>query len=131
MRQPNLVLILARDLADKLASAVFVVDATGRIVFFNERAEQIMGRTYADVGAADLETFLASFRATDLEGNALEPADLPISVALRERRPLHRALRISRDEDQIDIGVTALPLFARSQEFVGAAAIFWVHEGQA
>ena len=131
MQQPNLVLILARDLADKLASAVFVVDATGRIVFFNERAEQIMGRTYADVGAADLETFLETFNATDLGGSPLKPADLPISVALHERRPLHRALRIARAEDEIDIAVTALPLFARTQEFVGAAAIFWVHEGEA
>jgi PAS domain-containing protein len=131
MHQPNLVLILARDLADKLASAVFVVDATGRIVFFNERAEQIMGRTYADVGAADLESFLETVESTDLQGNPLKPTELPISIALHQRRPVHKALRLFRDEDEIDIAVTALPLFARSQEFVGAAAIFWVHEGEA
>ena len=130
MQQPNLVLILARDLADKLASAVFVVDATGRIVYFNERAEQIMGRTYADVGAMDLDGLLESFSTTDLKGNPLKPTDLPISIALHERRPIHRAIRISRDEDSVDIGVTALPLFARSSEFVGAAAIFWVHEDE-
>jgi PAS domain-containing protein len=128
MQQRNLVLILARDLADKLASAVFVVDADGRIVFFNERAEQIMGKTYADIGAMDLERLLDSFSPRDLEGGPLTPAELPISVALHERRPTHMAFRITRDEDEVDIGVTALPLFARSQEFVGAAAIFWVHE---
>jgi PAS domain-containing protein len=130
VQQPNLVLILARDLADKLASAVFVVDATGRIVYFNERAEQIMGRTYADVGAMDLDGLLESFSTTDLEGNPLKPTDLPISIALHQRRPVHKTFRITRDEDAVDIGVTALPLFARSSEFVGAAAIFWVHEDE-
>ena len=50
MQQRNLVLILARDLADKLASAVFVVDADGRIVYFNQHAEEILGRTFADIG---------------------------------------------------------------------------------
>jgi len=129
MQQRNLVLILARDLADKLASAIFVVDADGRIVYFNQHAEEIMGRTYADVGPADLEDFLESFSPTDMDGRPLKPAELPISIALNERRPIHRPVRIRREEeDEVEIGVTALPLFARSQEFVGAAAIFWVHE---
>jgi PAS domain-containing protein len=129
MQQRNLVLILAKDLADKLASAVFVVDADGRIVFFNEHAEEILGRSFADVGPGDLEEVLESFSPTDMDGHPLKPADLPISIALNERRPIHKAVRITREaEDQVEIGVTALPLFARSQEFVGAAAIFWVHE---
>ena len=129
MQQRNLVLILARDLADKLASAIFVVDADGRIVYFNQHTEEIMGRTYADVGPADLEDFLESFSPTDMDGRPLKPAELPISIALNERRPIHRPVRIRREEeDEVEIGVTALPLFARSQEFVGAAAIFWVHE---
>src|SRR5436305_10178074 len=110
---------------------MFVVDASGRIVFFNERAEQIMGRSYADVGPADLASFLETIEATDLDGAPLKPADLPIAVALNERRPTHTSLRIARADDQIAIAVTALPLFARTQEFVGAAAIFWVHEGEA
>ena len=128
MQQRNLVLILARDLADKLASAVFVVDADGRIVYFNQHAEEIMGRTFADVGPADLEQFLESFSPTDMDGHPMKPADLPISIALNEQRPIHKPVRIKRDEDEVEIGVTALPLFARSQDFVGAAAIFWVHE---
>jgi len=128
MQQRNLVLILATDLADKLASAVFVVDADGRIVYFNQHAEEIMGRTFADVGPADLERFLESFSPTDTDGHPMKPADLPISIALNEQRPIHKPVRIKRDEDEVEIGVTALPLFARSQDFVGAAAIFWVHE---
>jgi PAS domain-containing protein len=129
MQQRNLVLILARELADKLASAVFVVDADGRIVFFNEHAEDILGKTFADIGPTELEPVLDSFCPTDLDGRLMKPSELPISIALHERRPVHKPFRIKReDNDEVEIGVTALPLFARSQEFVGAAAIFWVQE---
>ena len=50
MRQRSLVLILARDLADKLASAAFVVDEEGRLVYFNERASQILGESFGEAG---------------------------------------------------------------------------------
>jgi len=49
MQPRNLVLILARDLAEKLATAMFLVDHEGTLVFFNETAEQILGRTFADI----------------------------------------------------------------------------------
>lgn len=126
MQQRSLVLILARDLADKLASAVFVVDAAGRIVYFNEHAADILGRTYADIGASELEDVLESFSPIDFDGTRLSPADMPVAITLQRQRPSHRAFRIERaDGETRDIEVTALPLFAHREEFVGAAAIFW------
>jgi hypothetical protein len=37
--QKHLALILARELASQLATATFIADATGGLVFFNEPAE--------------------------------------------------------------------------------------------
>ena len=129
MHQPNLVLILARDLADKLASAVFVVDATGRIVFFNERAEQILGESYAEVGRMRLEDWAVAWKPTDHAGAALRPEDLPLAIAIQDRKPAHRTFGIqSRDGTARTIAATAFPLFAHEDEFVGAAAIFWEHD---
>ncbi len=130
MQQRNLVLILARDLADKLATAVFVADGAGRIVYFNQRAEEIMGRAYSEVGNMNLESFLQDFEAWDLHGKPMEARHMPVSIALEERRPIHKAMRIKRGDDDVDIAVTALPLFARREEFVGVAAIFWEHDGE-
>ncbi|HXF56062.1 MAG TPA: PAS domain-containing protein [Actinomycetota bacterium] len=126
MRQHDLVLILARDLADKLASAVFVVDREGTLVYFNEAAAEILGRSFGEVGHMPEEEWSRAFIPVDPEGHEIHPRDLPLAVVLRERRPVHRSFRIhGLDGGARDVACTALPLFARRGEFVGAAAIFW------
>jgi PAS domain-containing protein len=51
--QKNLALILARELASKLATAMFIADAEGDVVFYNEPAEEILSRTSAEVAASE------------------------------------------------------------------------------
>jgi PAS domain S-box-containing protein len=129
MQQKSLVLILARDLADKLASAVFVVDHDGTLVYFNETAEDILGRTFADVGEMHMQEWSSAFVPVELAGRPLQPEELPLVVALREQKPSHRAMRIQgMDGSFRDIAVTSLPLFGREKELAGAMAIFWEHE---
>jgi PAS domain-containing protein len=126
VQQQNLVVILARELADKLATAMFVVDHEGRLAYFNERAAEILGTTFASTGHMALEEWGSAFRPTHQDGRALEPDELPLVVALRDRRPDHRSFRITAaDGTERHIAATAFPLFARADEFVGAAAIFW------
>ncbi len=126
MKQRNLVLILARDLADKLASAVFVVDEDGTLVYFNEAAGEILGKSFAELGSMPMDQWAQAFRPKDLEGRDLSPEELPIGIALGARRPAHREMQIvGMDGELRNIAVTAMPLFARSQDFVGACAIFW------
>jgi PAS domain S-box-containing protein len=128
MQQRNLVLILARDLADKLASAVFVVDDEGTLVYFNEAAAEILGKTFGEVGMMREEEWSQAIVAMEFDGRPIATDQLPLAVARRERRPTHRALKIKNMEgDELPIAVTALPLFARKDEFVGAAAVFWEH----
>jgi PAS domain S-box-containing protein len=129
MQQRNLVLILARDLADKLASAVFVVDDEGTLVYFNEAAAEILGKTFGEVGMLREEEWSKAFVPMEFDGRELDPEQLPLVVARQQRRPSHRAFMIRNMEgEERAIAVTALPLFARKDEFVGAAAIFWEHE---
>jgi PAS domain-containing protein len=126
MQQRSLVLILARDLADKLASAMFLVDQEGTLVFFNERAEQILGRAFSDMGPMRLEEWAKAFTPIGVDGRKLSADELALAVALRERRPSHHQLKIRGLDDQVrHLAVTALPLFARTDEFAGAAAFFW------
>jgi hypothetical protein len=53
-------------------------------------------------------------------------------VALLQHRAAHDRMRITlHDGSKRDIEITAFPLFARHDEFVGALAIFWEPNGRA
>src|SRR5262245_42225407 len=130
MRQRNLVLILARDLADKLASAAFIVDEEGTLVYFNERCAEMIGMPFSEAGEMTMERWSPALaaRATDLEGRPIEPDSAALVVALRERIPVHQKLRVRIADEQIrSIATTAIPLFAHKDECVGAMALFWEH----
>lgn len=132
MPQRDLVLILAKDLADKLASAAFVVDREGTLVYFNERCSEILGRTFAEIGEMKMEEWSTRFSPTTPQGSPIPPEDLALVRAIDEHEPAHEKIRIqSADGTNRHIAVTAVPLFSRNDEFVGAMAVFWEHsEGE-
>ena len=66
----------------------------------------------------------------ELEGKPLALEERPLGIALVARKPAHRDLRIAGlDGRKRVVSVTAFPLFARADEFVGAVAVFWQHPG--
>ena len=71
--------------------------------------------------------WLAAFRPGDEAGAMLPTDEVPILVALRERRPVHRELWISGlDGVRRPIGATALPLVGQGGAHLGAVAFFWL-----
>lgn len=125
-RQKNLILILAREFASKLATPMFVVDAAGDLVFYNEPAEDVLGRSFAEAGEMSAEALPSLFSPEDLEGKPLPLEELPLGIAIAARKPAHRDLRIAGlDGRKRVVSVTAFPLFARADQFVGAVAVFW------
>jgi len=128
-RQKNLVLILAREFASKLATPTFIVDADGDLVFYNEPAEEVIGRTFSEAGEMRPEQWSEMFQTTDLDGRPLELSELPAGIAFTTQRPAHGVHRIvGLDEVPRILAVTAFPLFAHTAEFVGMVAIFWEQE---
>jgi PAS domain-containing protein len=126
VRQRNLVLILARDLADKLATPVFVVDHEGTLVYFNDACEQVLGMTFAEAGFMRMNEWAGAFSAADFQDRPLSQGELPLVRAIRERQPAHLSFRIRAADDEVrEIAVTALPLFAEEGELVGGMAVFW------
>jgi PAS domain-containing protein len=125
-RQKNLVLILAREFASKLAHPMLVTDAQGNLVFYNEPAEDVLGRPFNEAGELSAERWAASFRAEDANGEPMPLERMPAGVALVERRPSTGIVRFTGlDGEARTISVTGIPLFAHPDEFVGAVAIFW------
>jgi PAS domain S-box-containing protein len=125
-RQKHLVLILAREFASNLATPTLIADADGTLVFYNEAAEEVVGRSFAEAGEMPMDEWAASFEPRTTEGEPLPPERRPARIALDERRPTHMVYRVtSADGIERDVAVTAFPLFAQAEEFVGIVAIFW------
>ena len=119
-------LILLRQLASYLDMPIFVVDADGRLAYYNEPAEPLLGVRFDEVGPMDMADWLAAFQPGDQSGTILPAEDVPLVVALRERRPVHRDLSIAGlDGVRRRIGATALPLSGQGGNFIGAVAAFW------
>jgi PAS domain S-box-containing protein len=120
-------LILLRQLASYLDMPIFVVDVEGRLVYYNEPAELLLGVRFDEVGGMEAADWLGAFRPGDEAGGVLLADEVPLLIALRERRPVHRDLWISGlDGVRRPIGATAFPLAGEGGIQLGAVAIFWL-----
>ena len=129
-RQKHLVLILARELASNLATPTLIADEEGRLVFFNEAAEQLVGQSFTETGELPLDEWTDSFAPRTPDSAPIPPDERPARIALDERRPSHLQFLItSRDGVDREVAVTAFPLFAHADEFVGIMVIFWREVG--
>ena len=125
-RHKHLALIIARELASQLATATFISDADGDLVFYNEAAEEILGRTNAEAGSMPAAEWPSLFRIEAPDGTPVPLEKVPGAIALLEKRPTHgRVCIVGLDGVRRSISVTAMPLFAQPTEVVGMVAFFW------
>ena len=125
VRQRNVALILARELAVNLATPMWIWDGDGELIYYNEHVQELLGSPVSEIGVGSLDE-LPRFEPTGLDGNPIPVDELPSAIAIKQRRPAHRELQIvAIDGVRKTLAVTAYPLFARGDEFVGAVAVFW------
>jgi len=118
--------ILAREFASNLATPTLLVDGDGVLIFFNEAAEELVGGTFAEVGEMTIEQFSNTFAPRLADDDPLPIERRPTRIAFEERRAAHEEMTVtSLDGVERHIGVTAFPLFAQKDEFVGIVAIWW------
>ena len=126
MPQRPIELILQRHLASYLATPMFVIDAEGRLVFYNEAAEPLLGRRFEETREMSRDDWLGAFAPHELDGTPISPEDNPLLAALTERREHHRSLAIrGLDGTERRIETTCIPLVGQAG-LVGAVAIFWM-----
>jgi PAS domain-containing protein len=124
--QPDLVLIVARSFATKLATPTVIIDARGDLVYFNDAAAEVLGRSYLDVGELRASHWQELFEPRTLDEEPMTAEQTPGGVALLERRPVHDSFVMrGLDGREHEITVTAFPLFSRPDHVVGSMSIFW------
>jgi PAS domain-containing protein len=122
----HLILILAREFASHLATPTYISDGRGWLVYFNEAAEAVFGRTFAATGEMPLEEWTKQFAPRTADSAPVPAEQRPSGIAFHEQRPAHESFRVtSVDGAERQVSVTAFPLFAHADEFVGVMTIFW------
>jgi PAS domain-containing protein len=126
-RQKHLVMILARELVSNLATPTIIIDDRGWLVYLNEAAEETLQVTWAEIGELPVDEFSSKYAPRSLDGEEPVPFETrPAGIALYERRAAHERLKItSADGEEREVGITAIPLFAHKDEFVGVVNFWW------
>jgi hypothetical protein len=125
--QHDIELILVRQLAASLATPMFIVNARGALLFYNEPAERLLGRTYEENDEMPLEEWSVQFRPTREDGRTIPAEELPLVVALTEGVPAYLSpmLLTGQDKVQRKISSAAFPLGGQQNRRLGAVALFW------
>ncbi len=124
--QKDIEIILARQLASYLAMPIFIVDPDGALVYYNEPAELILGHHFDETGEMTFSEWTTVYMPTDEQGVPLPPEDLPLAIALNQRRANTWRFWIKGlDGVQRHIQVTAFPLIGQQNRYLGAMALFW------
>ena len=123
---PPIEVVLLKQVAGYLAMPVFVVDEDGTLAYYNESAEELLGQRYEETGQIPLGAWGNLWSPTDADGRPVPPEELPLAVAVRDRRPVQGNVSIRRsDGADRDLTITALPLESADGSHLGGFAIFW------
>ena len=125
-RQHAVETILTRRLATYLALPIFLTDRDGRLLFFNQAAEPILGRPFPEVVATPRDELYATFEPRDPDGRAIDSKHHPIWLARIHRELVHRRFSIRGFDGVLrEIEATAIPLIGQCGRMLGVVGIFW------
>jgi hypothetical protein len=122
----SLPLILARELASNLATPMFLLDAGGMLVFYNDAAALLLKKPFAELGEIPSGEFGAALELSTVDGEPIRRRDSPSGVAFFERRPAHMMVMATAfNGERRRYEATAYPLLGATGEMHGVVAVFW------
>jgi PAS domain-containing protein len=120
-----LLLIQARNLITNMALPAFLTDTEGTLLFFNDAAAELLGRTFEEVGPVSRDEWAEEFGPFDENGSPLAADHHPLANALRSGHPAQGRFYISpRGDDLREVEVSVLPLMEPGN-FEGALVALW------
>ncbi len=124
--QKPLELILARNLLTSISTPGFLLDGDAAVVFYNEAAAALLGRSFEDAGRMDADQWTRAFGPFQKDGSPVEVDTLAATDAIRSGRPAHAnfVIRTAGGETQ-PIEASAFPIVASDHGSSGAMILFW------
>ena len=131
MAQHPIEMILLKQWASLIAVPVYITDGDGRLVYYNEPTEEIIGLRFEDAGELPADRLAEIFVICDLDGSPLNDDDRPLMIALTKQMSAHRRIRFLRaDKQWREIAVTAIPIIGEGNRHLGAMVTMWEDDGQ-
>ena len=122
-------LILLRQLLSRLPLPATLVDAEGNVVYFNPATERLLGWNLEEMGEFPVSRVPELLDPRSSDESPMEIRQMPIAVALHERRPQQfRMIIHDRDGAPHRIVTTAIPLDGQGGTLLGAMNFFWEEE---
>src|SRR5215211_5355440 len=124
--QRPLELILARNLITRISTPAFLLNDHAELVFYNEAAGALLGRSFEDTGRMTAQEWTSTFGPFDDDGQPMPVDSLHLTEAIRGGRPAHAQfrVRVSGGEER-RIEATAFPIVASEVGSSGAMILFW------
>ena len=105
---------------------MFLLDGQGMLVFYNDAAELLLGKPFAEVGTIEGLEFGSVLEMSELDGAPVRRRYSPAGIAFAERRPSHQQLLVTGyDGARRPVEATAYPLLGADDELHGVVCVFW------
>lgn len=126
MPQHEIEMILMRRVATHLTTPVLLVDPRGDLVYFNEAAAGIVGRSFEETATIHRGEWSKTFRPETDDGTPLAREEQPLFVATERREPAHRTAWVrGLDGVRRRIQGMGFPLVGQGERMLGAVGLFW------
>ena len=126
--QKPLELILARNLLTSISTPAFLVDGAGTMVFYNEAAAALLGRSFEEAGPMSAEEWTAAFGPLANGDEPVELDEISLTQAIQAGQPAHGSfcIRTARSNKEL-VEAAAFPLVTSAEGTSGAMVMFWPH----
>jgi PAS domain-containing protein len=126
--QRPLELILARNLLSSLSTPGLLVGEAGRLLFYNEAAGAIFGRSFEEATGLTADEWTSEFGPLDADGEPIAYEHIQATHILRAHIPFHGEFSIKTPNGRREISLTAIPIVA-PDESTAAIVMFWPTDG--
>ncbi len=124
--QKPLELILARNLLTSISTPAFLVDGDACLLFYNEAAGALLGRSFEDTGRLHPAEWTSTFGPFADGDEPLALDENPLTAMLRAGKPGHARFVIhSASGTRHEIEASGFPLVGPDDAESGAMILFW------
>jgi len=115
---------MARQWSALLTTPTLLFDDTGTLVYFNEAAALVVGRSFSESGSLAPAEWHAAFRVESADGRVVNRDESPLTDALSSEHAVQRTLTLrGMDGQRRQVTLTTFPIRGLSQGPAGVLVL--------